>query len=317
MKLIIEHPLSTYGLSNHITFRMTGVLYYKDGMMANRRMIYQDFFEDDYFGTREYGIRLLWIGLIAAAADDQGRVLYNTSLIRAKVFMYDDTSNSDVETWLTELAQDNKVVIYVAGGKHLIQITKWWDYQTPGWASPSKYPPPDGWIDRVRCHVSGPTQGGKVETLNWDKKGGFTNVGSELCSYQDSKQDSKQDERIDKLSKDNNKLMDAHADFSAFQKVWEKESGTLVSGFTEFSRMCERFVTEGVTPEIYRTAIQEQKQSSYAVKRPTSVEEWAVRIANPIKNNNGKNAPDPYPDFGIVYDENGVAYNAKGEVVNV
>jgi len=36
--------------------------------MANRRMIYQDFFEDDYFGTVDIGLRLLWIGLIAAAA---------------------------------------------------------------------------------------------------------------------------------------------------------------------------------------------------------------------------------------------------------
>ncbi len=30
--------------------------------MANRRMIYQDFFEDDYFGGVDHTARLLWIG---------------------------------------------------------------------------------------------------------------------------------------------------------------------------------------------------------------------------------------------------------------
>ena len=97
---------------------------------------------------------------------------------------------------------------------------------------------------------------------------------------------------------ENDKVKEAHADFSAFQKVWEKESGTLVSGFTEFSRMCERFVTEGVTPEIYRTAIQEQKQSSYAVKRPTSVEEWAIRIAKPKQ---AKTSVDNNPPLNVIW----------------
>lgn len=266
--------------------------------MANRRMIYQDFFEDDYFGTREYGMRLLWIGLIAAAADDQGRILYNTSLIRAKVFMYDDTTNSEVEDWITELANDNKIVIYTAGGKRLIQITKWWDYQTPGWASPSKYPPPDGWTDRVRCHVSGPTQGGRVETYNWDKEGGFD---CELHSYQDSLQDSGIDDV--KIRKDNDKLRDARADFSGFQEAWESETGIMIAGFTEFNRMCSRFVAEGVTPEIYRTAIQEQQKSEYAVKRPEGVEEWAVRLANPKKvksNGAGKKVKKYGPDGEVI-----------------
>jgi hypothetical protein len=79
----------------------------------------------------------------------------------------------------------------------------------------------------------------------------------------------------------NENIKDARADFSSFQKVWEQETGELVAGFTEFERMCKRFEAEGVTPDLYRTAIQEQSKSDYPVKRPTSVEEWAVRLANP------------------------------------
>lgn len=245
--------------------------------MANRRMIYQDFFEDDYFGTKEYGMRLLWIGLIAAAADDQGRILDNTSLIRAKVFMYDDTPNDDVDRWLSILYEDNKIVRYSKDGKRLIQIVKWWDYQTPAWASHSKYPAPDGWIDRVRCHVTGPTQGGKVETINWDSIGGFH---SEQPIEQRSKQGSSFSSDIDdvKLSKDDCDNKDAKNTYSSYQKVWEQETGIPVAGFTKFCKMCDKFIEKGVTPEMYRTAIKEQSNSDYPVKNPTSVETWALGL---------------------------------------
>ena len=74
------------------------------------------------------------------------------------------------------------------------------------------------------------------------------------------------------------KRENARADFAEYQKVWEQETGKMVAGFTEFSKMCQRFEEKGVTPEIYRTAIQEQQKSQYAVKRPTGVEEWALRL---------------------------------------
>ncbi|KUK85478.1 MAG: Uncharacterized protein XE03_2012, partial [candidate division TA06 bacterium 34_109] len=143
--------------------------------MANRRMIYQDLFEDDYFGMSEPLLRLMWIGLITAVADDQGRMLDNSSLIKAKVFIYDrDITEQMIDSWLNTLHNDNKIVRYEADGHRLIQIVKWWDYQTPAWASPSRYEPPAGWVDRVRCHISGSKQGGQVETINWENKGGFT-----------------------------------------------------------------------------------------------------------------------------------------------
>jgi hypothetical protein len=242
--------------------------------MANRRMIYQDFFEDDYFGTKEYGMRLLWIGLIAAAADDQGRVLDNTSLIRAKVFMYDDTPNDDVDNWLTELNADGKIIRYTADSKPLIQITKWWEYQTPSWASESKYPAPPNWTDRIKCHVTG----GGIKNVNWDKDGGLhKELHSQLPNQQDRPiNDVKSDDDIN--DDDEGDIESAKSDFSEFQKVWEQETGRLIAGFTQFYRMCEDFVKVGVTPELYRTAIQEQSNSSYSVSNPTSVKNWAIGL---------------------------------------
>jgi len=254
--------------------------------MANKRMIYQDFFEDEYFGTVEIPLRLLWIGLITAVADDQGRILDNSSLIKAKVFLFDrDITEDMIDKWLYKLNADNKIVRYKADSKQLIQIINWWEYQTPAWASASKYPPPNDWTDRVRCHVSGPTQGGKVHTENWNKDGGFS---SEQSKELRSKQGSYQSSGIDDVNGDvdgdvngKSEIKDARSDFQAFQQVWEQETGSLVTGFTEFERMCKRFEQEGVTPDLYRTAIQEQSKSDYPVKRPTSVKEWAIGLANP------------------------------------
>lgn len=238
-------------------------------------------------------MRLLWIGLIAAAADDQGRILYNTSLIRAKVFMYDDTSNEEVENWLAELAKDNKIVIYVAGGKQLIQITKWWEYQTPGWASHSKYPPPDGWIDRVRCHVSGHNQGGKVETLNWDKNGGFANGDSELHSKQDSELHSKQDSGIVNVNYDVNYDVDGESTqqktgddlFDACQAIYETKKGRLITDGQAFSQMIANFKVHGVTADDYAAAIDAMDADDrYKGNKPTSYERWAIGYAEKRKN---------------------------------
>ena len=138
--------------------------------MSNRRMIYQDFFEDDYFGMMSHTAGMLWIGLISAVADDQGRMLDNADMINAKVFMFNHIDKKELCSYLDSFRIANKIVRYEKDGKHLIQIVKWWTYQTPAWASPSRFPPPDGWVDRVKCHVSGPTQGGSVHKENWESK---------------------------------------------------------------------------------------------------------------------------------------------------
>jgi DNA-binding transcriptional regulator YhcF (GntR family) len=114
----------------------------------------------------------------------------------------------------------------------------------------------------------------KREQEKIDEYYGDVTFGNETVT--DNKQNSKTD--TDKKRIDKEEIKSARSDFSEFQKVWEQETGQLVSGFTEFERMCKRFKIKGVTPDLYRTAIQEQKQSNYPVKRPTSVEEWALGL---------------------------------------
>jgi DnaD/phage-associated family protein len=133
-------------------------------------MITGDFFEDDYFGELDRDIRLLWLGMIISAADDQGRMFNSPALLRAKIFLYDTDLDDDfIVRSVRKLAKDGKIICYVKNNKPLIQIVKWWTYQTPSWASLSKFEPPDNWVDRAKFH----TIGSKVEIVNWDKQGGY------------------------------------------------------------------------------------------------------------------------------------------------
>lgn len=162
--------------------------------MANRRMTSSDLFEDDFINSLDFFQRYLWIGLFVACADDQGRFMDSHPIIRAKVFPFDrDVTDELVEAALTNYCAAGKIVRYVANGKHLAQIIKWWSYQTPSWASPSKYPSPDDWTDRFKYH----TIGNKIHVENWNDKGGYTlgsKQGSKLHSLQGSAIDESEDE---------------------------------------------------------------------------------------------------------------------------
>jgi hypothetical protein len=132
-------------------------------------MIASDIFEDEFVGSLTHFERLLWIGMITSVADDQGRLMDNPALIRAKVFLFDNVNDKEVESALQKLCVAKKIVRYVDGTKNLIQIVRWWKYQSPSWSNPSKFSPPDKWTDRAKYHA----QGNKIVTLNWDKEGGY------------------------------------------------------------------------------------------------------------------------------------------------
>lgn len=142
--------------------------------MANRRMIASDIWLDDFFMDLSFLGRLLWIGLVTTCADDQGRLRNHPRLIRSELFPLDDIPVEEIEALLQEFARSGRVVLYQADGKDLLQIVNWWKYQTPSWASPSKYLPPPGWIDREKYH----TTGSRVESRNWELKGGFQAAGT-------------------------------------------------------------------------------------------------------------------------------------------
>lgn len=79
---------------------------------------------------------------------------------------------------------------------------------------------------------------------------------------------------------ENSEIPDIEQDtaITQFRKVWEDESRSMVAAYEPFAKMVTEFERAGVTPEIYRQAIQEQKRSTYPVKNPTSVQSWAIGI---------------------------------------
>src|SRR3990167_3434766 len=116
----------------------------------------------------------MWQGLIAVA-DDQGRLPGMTAFVRSQVWPYDDILLIDVEEDLKRLIELGMILRYEVEGSIYIQIVNWWKYQTPQWAGPSDFPPPDGWMERMRYHGAEH----KVITVNWEKPGGFTPYISE------------------------------------------------------------------------------------------------------------------------------------------
>jgi hypothetical protein len=143
--------------------------------MANKRVISSAMWEDEFFTSLPIFDRLLWIGLITCAADDQGRIQDNPALIRSKVFPLDDVKISEVDAALSNFKVVGKIDRYAVNGKHAIQIINWWKHQASNWAGKSLLPAPEKWIDRERYHgKNDPVTGAKVIlTSNWDKIGGY------------------------------------------------------------------------------------------------------------------------------------------------
>ena len=161
--------------------------------MANRRMISSSTWEDEFFGGLNYFQRCLWIGLFSACADDQGRMLDNAILIRAKLFPYDDIGLDEIEAGLKIFESKNKILRYKKNEKNLIQILKWWDNQKLRWATYSKFPSPDNWVDRIRTR-----ENNKYIVENWDvqdqpdqpdQEGENEEVRTNDSSYEDNESD--------------------------------------------------------------------------------------------------------------------------------
>ncbi len=131
--------------------------------MATRRMIDSAIFADEWFGALNNYERLLWIGLFATCADDQGRLLDNPALLRAALFPYEDVPLESVERALAAFAEAGKIVRYQASRSRLIQIVRWWENQRPRWAQASKWAPPPGWTDRIRTR-----ENGHYIEINWN-----------------------------------------------------------------------------------------------------------------------------------------------------
>ena len=241
--------------------------------MANRRMINSDLFIDDVFIKLDDITRLVWIGLIVAVADDQGRMQDNNLLIRSQIFPADTKSPSKIVKALDSLIEEGLLHRYSKDGKFLLQIVNWWKHQTPSWASASMYPAPDNWTDREKFHALG----NKVVTKNWDVQGGFNLLPTQLPTDVDSlyvKSDVKSEIKSD-------------GDVESFVAVYEQQTGLKPKKTDEEIGMVNRLIGLGVTAEEYRRAIQEMQVKPYKIASMCSPEKWVLNNHNGNKPKSG------------------------------
>ena len=98
--------------------------------------------------------------------DDQGRLFGNPELVKATCCpMRKELTPELIPSLLKELEQVEVIIHYSNSTTSLLQMTNWWEWESPQWAYPSSIPPPAEWKDRLRYR-----KGGKVVTNNWGKE---------------------------------------------------------------------------------------------------------------------------------------------------
>ena len=166
-----------------------------------RKMIDADLFGDEVFlqfvPSERAAARLFFAGLVILS-DQQGRLPDIPAFVRASIFPFGEVSEYWIEYALGVLAREGKILRYLpcgdgqvvmylrqAGcpaaedGKGVLQVVNYWRYQSARWASPSKYPPFPGWIDRVRYYTHG-----KYKEQGWGEAGGLSRSG-QLMVFKD------------------------------------------------------------------------------------------------------------------------------------
>ncbi|MDD4986298.1 MAG: hypothetical protein PHQ43_11025, partial [Dehalococcoidales bacterium] len=91
---------------------------------------------------------LMWVN-----CDDQGRICGEPDEIKYAVCPNrKEISEDEIPDLLQEMEQQGLVKVYDASASKVIQMLDWWKEHRPQWAYPSEYPPPEGWMDRMRYH---------------------------------------------------------------------------------------------------------------------------------------------------------------------
>lgn len=134
-------------------------------------------FPQGYSTDRRYGRLVLksvaLFPLMWANADDQGRLCGDPEEVKYTCCPnMDHITKTDIPELLKELESNQLVKVYQTPQSPAVQFLDWWHPilgHRPQWAYPSQYPPPNGWIDRLRYHPT-PTE---IITENWIPPGQF------------------------------------------------------------------------------------------------------------------------------------------------
>jgi hypothetical protein len=213
--------------------------------MARGRMIASDIFNDEFFCELTLTERLLWIGIIAQCADDQGRLQDKPNYINSTIFPDDSIQVEIINAGLEKFNSTKKIYRYSIDGKNMIQIVKWWTYQTPTWAMPSKYTAPIGWTDRIKAHIAGSV---KSYNTNWDSKGGWNNNINPIQDAVTNQVTNTVTKPINELkrnemnsieTKENERDAPEQSSIRPIQRMIEEITGKLCNGFKDIKAIDE------------------------------------------------------------------------------
>lgn len=114
------------------------------------RVLYPDCCTSQSLAECSMGAQLLFDRLIVQS-DDQGRQQGDPAIVKAVCFPYfAEATPKRIAGWMGELERSGMVTLYASGKASLVQLTGWWSYQAGmRRAYPSRWPAPDGWMDRV------------------------------------------------------------------------------------------------------------------------------------------------------------------------
>lgn len=114
--------------------------------MARIRTIKPGFWTDEKLSQLSPLVRMTFLGLISAMADDAGRCKGEVRLVKASVWpLDDDVTTKTIGTHLAQLARAKRIVMYDVEGARYIQIVNWKRHQRIDKPRPSELPaPPDG-----------------------------------------------------------------------------------------------------------------------------------------------------------------------------
>lgn len=115
--------------------------------MSRERFVSPDTWKSEQVTRLSLEARLLWVGIITTA-DDMGRRRASAHSLKLDVFPCDACSLEEVNAWRDEVASVGLIRLYKdAEGGLVLDIPKWFAYQSLKYISQSKFPPhPDGAI---------------------------------------------------------------------------------------------------------------------------------------------------------------------------
>jgi hypothetical protein len=118
---------------------------------ARARLLYHSISTSDRVSELGASGALLFTWLLAHA-DDQGRYAGSARKVKAEVVpLVDEITVEGVEMALQAMAAGGLIIRYDAGGRQLIQIADWWEFQSGlRYRNPSRYLPPENWTDDIK-----------------------------------------------------------------------------------------------------------------------------------------------------------------------